>query len=125
MLFMVVEHFDKRGLEPVAERFRLQGRMLPRGVVYLASWMEHTGTRCYQLMEAPDRAALDRWIANWSDLVRFEVTEIMTSADFWATRSHAWLPASNATTNAGSSRPSTPPSAQPAPQTAPSTPHGC
>jgi len=89
MLFMVIEHFDKRGLDPMAERFRLQGRMLPDGVNYIASWMEAKGARCYQLMEAPDRAALDQWIANWSDLVRFEVTEVLTSADFWANRPRA------------------------------------
>lgn len=86
MLFMVVENFTEHGLEPMAERFRLRGRMLPEGVVYIASWMEASGGRCFQLMEAPDRAALDVWIARWSDLVGFEVTEVAPSADFWARR---------------------------------------
>src|SRR5271168_3411748 len=55
MLFMVIETFQGGDPNPVGERFRLQGRMLPEGVVYLASWMEASGARCFQIMEAPDR----------------------------------------------------------------------
>jgi hypothetical protein len=32
-------------------------------------------------MECDDRALLDEWLANWSDLVDFEVEPVMTSAD--------------------------------------------
>jgi hypothetical protein len=88
MLFMVVEHFGV-SLEPVAERFRQRGRVLPEGVAYVASWMEAGGSRCYQLMDAPDRAALDAWIACWSDLVAFDVAEVLASAEFWEKRPHS------------------------------------
>ncbi len=84
MLFMVIEHFSPANLGPMGDRFRQHGRMLPEGVVYHSSWMEHNGARCFQIMEAPSRAALDVWIARWSDLVSFEVTEVLTSADYWA-----------------------------------------
>lgn len=84
MLFMVVEHFAPANLAPMSDRFKQRGRMLPDGVAYHASWMEHDGSRCFQVMEAQDRAALDVWIGRWSDLVEFEVTEVMTSADYWA-----------------------------------------
>jgi hypothetical protein len=30
-------------------------------------------------MEAPDRRLLDLWIANWADLVDFEVWAVVTS----------------------------------------------
>jgi hypothetical protein len=30
-------------------------------------------------METPDRSLLDDWIANWSDIVDFEVHEVMPS----------------------------------------------
>ncbi len=56
------------------------------GLQYIASWMTADGARCYQLMEAPSRAAFDGWIANWSDLVDFEVVEVKTSAEFWSSR---------------------------------------
>jgi hypothetical protein len=32
-------------------------------------------------MEAPDRALLEQWMANWSDLVEFEVHAVMTSKE--------------------------------------------
>lgn len=32
-------------------------------------------------METDDRALLDRWIANWTDLVDFDVVPVITSAD--------------------------------------------
>jgi hypothetical protein len=36
--------------------------------------------RCFQIMECDDRALLDAWMANWNDLVDFEVVPVVTSA---------------------------------------------
>jgi hypothetical protein len=36
-------------------------------------------------MECEDRAALDRWMAAWSDLTEFEVIPVITSAEASAT----------------------------------------
>ena len=87
MLFMVIERF-KRGAGPVEERFRQDGRMLPEDVRYVASWVESDGSRCFQLMEALSRAALNPWMARWADLVDFEVTAVETSSDFWSRAAH-------------------------------------
>jgi len=81
MLFMVVERFRNGDARPVYRRFREQGRLTPPGVTYVASWVTSDLTRCFQIMEAADRSALDPWIARWSDLVEFEVVSILTSAD--------------------------------------------
>jgi hypothetical protein len=86
VLFMVIETFKDDDPGPAGERFARQGRMLPEGVTYEASWLEPSGARCFQVMEATDRAALDVWIARWSDLVDFEVVPVLTSKDFWAQR---------------------------------------
>lgn len=83
MLFMVIEHFRGGDATAAGERFKRAGRMLPDGVVYHASWMEPSGARCFQLMEAPSRDALNPWIAHWDDLVQFEIVPVLTSADFW------------------------------------------
>jgi hypothetical protein len=82
MLFMVIEHF-KGNAEAVGARFRTKGRMLPENVTYQASWMEETGARCFQIMEAPSPEALNLWIGRWNDLVDFEVTTVLSSADYW------------------------------------------
>jgi Domain of unknown function (DUF3303) len=80
-LYMVVEHFKNKNAVPVYRRFRDKGRMAPEGLIYVSSWVDHKLERCYQLMETPDRALLDEWMANWSDLVDFEVYPVITSKD--------------------------------------------
>jgi len=84
MLFMVIERFKNRDAGPVGERFRRQGRMLPEGVAYHASWMDSSGARCFQIMEAPHVDSLAPWISRWDDLVDFEIVPVLTSADFWS-----------------------------------------
>lgn len=85
MLFMVVEHFKNGDAVPVYRRFRDQGRMAPDGLKYVASWVTADLTRCYQLMEGADRTLLDEWMQRWTDLVDFEVTVVLTSAEAVAT----------------------------------------
>jgi hypothetical protein len=79
MLFMVIEHYVS-GAAPVYERFAERGRQAPEGLTYVDSWIDAGLTRCFQLMECDDLALLQRWIANWEDIVRFEVVPVTTSA---------------------------------------------
>lgn len=81
MLFMVIERFRNGDPVPVYRRFRERGRLAPDGLKYIASWTDSRMERCYQVMETDDRALLDQWMANWSDLVEFEVHPVMTSAE--------------------------------------------
>lgn len=78
-LYMVVEHFKNNDAAPAYRRFRDRGRLMPEGLTYVSSWVDLKFERCYQLMETRDRALLDEWIANWSDVVDFEVYPVMTS----------------------------------------------
>lgn len=75
---MIVEEFV-HGARPVYERAREQGRMLPAGLEYVDSWVDERLERCFQLMETDDPALIDAWIAEWSDLVRFEVVPLIGS----------------------------------------------
>lgn len=85
MLFMIIERFANGDARPVGERFRNQGRMLPKSVVYHASWVDSTGARCFQVMESPSRELLDVWISRWDDLIDFEIIPVTRSSDFWKT----------------------------------------
>jgi Protein of unknown function (DUF3303) len=85
MLFMIIERPKDGNFKAVGDRFKIQGRMLPENVVYLASWIDAQNARCFQIMEAPDRKSLEPWIAAWADLVDFEVVPVQTSAEFWVT----------------------------------------
>ena len=53
--------------------------MTPEGLLYIFSWIDESLTRCYQLMETNDRTLIDQWIANWSDLIDFEVHTVTSS----------------------------------------------
>ena len=86
MLFMVIERFKNRDTRAVGERFRNVGRMLPEDVLYHASWVDHSGTRCFQIMEASTEERLNAWANRWSDLVEFEIIPVQTSAEFWSRR---------------------------------------
>ena len=81
MLFMVIEHLKNGDPVPVYRRFRESGRLAPAGVTYVASWVTTDLACCYQVMDCADRAALDRWIDRWADLVDFEVRPVITSAE--------------------------------------------
>jgi len=85
-LYMVVECFKNGDPVPVYRRFRDSGRLAPEGLTYVSSWVDHDLERCYQLMETADRRLLDEWIANWSDIVDFEVHPVMTSREAADTR---------------------------------------
>jgi len=79
---MVIEHYTQ-GPRPVYERAAAHGRMLPEGLRYLDSWVvdESALDRCFQLMETEDPALFDVWLANWRDLVEFEVLPVVKSAE--------------------------------------------
>jgi len=81
MLYMVVEHFKNKDAVPVYRRFRDKGRMMPVGLIYVSSWVDQELGRCYQLMETDDHALLDEWMANWNDLIDFEVYPVITSKE--------------------------------------------
>lgn len=79
MIFMVIEKFRDGDPKPVYRRFRDKGRMAPKGVHYVSSWVTTDFERCFQVMECDDRALLDQWMSNWSDIVDFEVIPVITS----------------------------------------------
>jgi len=81
MLYMIIEQFKNNDPVPVYSRFRERGRLMPDGLRYVSSWVDENVQRCFQLMETEDRYTLDEWIANWSDLVDFEVHVVISSQE--------------------------------------------
>jgi len=81
MLYMIIERFRNGDAVPVYRRFREEGRLAPEGLSYVASWVTSDLERCYQVMESPDPALLDAWMARWADLVDFEVIPVVTSQE--------------------------------------------
>ena len=81
MLYMIVETYKNRDALPVYRRFRDRGRLAPEGVRYISSWVDDELERCFQLMESSERELIDEWIAQWSDLVDFEVYAVVSSSE--------------------------------------------
>ncbi len=81
MLFMVIEHFKNRDAVAVYRRFRERGRMMPEGLKYVESWVEHGFDRCFQLMECGDPRLFEQWMVQWEDLVEFEIVPVVTSKE--------------------------------------------
>ena len=92
MQYLVIEHFRNRDPVPVYRRFRAEGRLMPDGLEYISSWITEDLARCYQVMDASDRALLDQWMANWSDLMDFEILPVLSSAEVQARIADRLLP---------------------------------
>jgi Protein of unknown function (DUF3303) len=81
MLFVIIERFRDGNAISVYRRFRDRRRLAADELRSVASWVTTDLKRCYQVMVCDDRVLLDAWMAQWSDLVDFEVESVMTSAD--------------------------------------------
>jgi hypothetical protein len=79
MLFMIVERFATGRTSEVYQLVRERGRMLPDGLVYVDSWVSANLETCFQLMECDDPIVLQEWIAQWGDLVTFDIIPVVPS----------------------------------------------
>jgi hypothetical protein len=80
-LYMVIERFKDGNAIPVYRRFRDRGRLAPEGLSYVSSWVDTSLERCYQLMATDNPSLLVEWMAHWSDIVDFEVHQVIESAE--------------------------------------------
>jgi hypothetical protein len=81
MLFMAIERFRNQNARAVYDRFRKKGRSMPEGVTFVGSWVTADLGRCFQLMECDDITLMQRWAAEWSDLVEFEILPVVQGKD--------------------------------------------
>lgn len=81
MLFMVVETFRNQDAKSIYRRLRDNGRMMPDGLKYVGSWTSADLGRCFQLMETEDVTLFQKWIAEWSDVMHFEIVPVVAGKD--------------------------------------------
>jgi len=77
VLFMVVEKFRNQDGKAVYRKLRDGGRALPDGLKFVASYVSADLGRCFQLMETDDVTLFQRWIADWQEVVEFEVVPVV------------------------------------------------
>ena len=81
MLYMVIENFREQYAKAVYRRFLERGRMMPEGLTFVSSYVTADLGRCFQVMETDDVTLLQRWTAEWSDLIDFEIVPVVTGKD--------------------------------------------
>ena len=81
MLFMVVERFRNQDAKSIYRRLRDKGRMMPDGLKFVSSFVSADVSRCFQLMECDDVTLFQRWVAEWSDLMEFEIVPVVAGKE--------------------------------------------
>ena len=79
MHYMVIERF--KDAPAIYKRLSEKGRMMPEGLNYVSSWIDHSLKTCWQVMDTEDFVLLQRWIDNWKDLMDFEIVPVRSSAE--------------------------------------------
>ena len=54
---------------------------MPDGIGFVGSWVTADLGRCFQIMECDDITLLQRWAAEWSDLIEFEIVPVVQGKD--------------------------------------------
>ena len=78
---MVIERFKEGSGPEIYRRFGEKGRMMPKGLEYISSWIDLGFKTCWQIMQTEDFALFEKWIANWRDLVDFEIVPVRPSVE--------------------------------------------
>ena len=81
MLYMIIEKFHPNSGKALYQRFEEKGRMMPRGLSYINSWIDEQVTTCFQVMETDDLEKLHEWISHWNDLADFDIIPVISSAE--------------------------------------------
>lgn len=76
---MVIERFRNQNAKAIYSRVKNDGRSIPDGLSYEGSWVQADLDRCFQLVECDDIGLLQEWVANWSDLIEFEIVPVLDS----------------------------------------------
>jgi hypothetical protein len=74
--YMVIERL--KDAEAVYTRLWDRGRMAPTDLVFESTWVDENVNCVYRLLAANDRQPIDDWMANWKDLIDFEVHSVIT-----------------------------------------------
>jgi hypothetical protein len=81
MLFMVIENFREQDAKSAYRRFRERGRLMPEGITFVDSWVQADLSRCFQVIECNDVALIQLWVAEWRDLVEFEIVPVVAGKE--------------------------------------------
>lgn len=81
MQFLIITGFRNQNAAATYRRMREDGRLIPEGMVFKASYCTADLARTFQIFECEDVTLIQRWCARWSDLCDFEVLPVVSGAE--------------------------------------------
>jgi hypothetical protein len=82
MLFHISYEYPPEQRDDVHDRFRETGAPPPAGVEMTGRWHCIEGNRGFLVAESTDAEAVARWLQEWTDVLSFEVTPVLTDEQF-------------------------------------------
>lgn len=78
MIFHIQYSLSNRNRDASQARFMKTGGLPPEGVTLTSRHHSVNGNKGFLIAESPDIEAIGKWIQDWSDLMTFEVTPVLT-----------------------------------------------
>jgi len=78
MTFHISYAFPSENRDDAQERFKKTGAPPPASVTMTGRWHCAEGLRGFIVAETDDAVAIGKWMQEWSDLLTFEVTPVLT-----------------------------------------------
>lgn len=82
MIFYITFEYDPRHRDAVHERFKQTGAPPPEGVSMTGRWHSVEGNRGFLVAEFSRTDSIARWLQEWTELINFEVTPVLTDEQF-------------------------------------------
>lgn len=82
MLFHAAFAYSTDDRDAVHQRFRQTGGVPPEEVTMVGRWHSADGNCGFLVAETDDATALSRWLQEWTDLISFDVTPVLTDEQF-------------------------------------------
>jgi hypothetical protein len=82
MIFHAIYEYSTDNRDQVHERFKQTGGAAPPEVSMLGRWHSTEGNGGFLVAESDDAEAVAKWLQDWTDLVSFEITPVLTDEQF-------------------------------------------
>ena len=82
MIFHVTFEYPPAHRDAVHERFKQTGAPPPSGVTMSGRWHDVAGNRGFLVAESDSADAVAAWLQEWSELISFDVTPVLTDEAF-------------------------------------------
>lgn len=81
MRFHITYEFVPQERNQAQHRFKETGAPPPEGVTMLGRWHSAAGCKGFMIAESTDAVAISKWTQEWTDLISFEITPVLTDEE--------------------------------------------